>query len=537
MQKKKKLNNQPSQNEMGELEKLFNLNELDTLERKAKELISKYSKVANLYNILGIVLQRKKKFDEAIFNFNKAIDIQSNFHLAYNNLGNVLFIKKKFDEAINNYKKTIKINPNYAEAYNNLGNALSELGKFEEAISNQRYAIKLNPNIPQFYNNLGSSLTESGRFEEAVSNHQKALKINPNYAEAYSDLGTALQGLGKYEEAIANYQLSIKLNPKHKEAIKNESMVRLTLGDFEIGWKKYEARLEENIRIPMVYGNERKWDGNYLKGTLLVWGEQGIGDHIIFSSMLFDLKNYAKNILLQIDKRLENLLERYFKKINFLNIKIISAEKKFTGNFDKHIAIGSLGQYLRKSRASFKTTPKKYLISSAIKENEYKKKFLNNNKFKIGISWKTLNKMQQYRNIDLKKMLPILSNPNCDFVSLQFGKFDDELKYIKSKFGINIKSIDKINNYHDIDELAALINCLDLVITIQNSTAHLAGALGKNTWLMLVNNARWHWLKNETKSIWYPSIKIYRQEKNSNWNSVINNIFNDLKSFINQNKK
>ena len=281
----------------------------------------------------------------------------------------------------------------------------------------------------------------------------------------------------------------------------------------------------------------RKWDGNYLKGTLLVWGEQGIGDHIIFSSMLFDLKNYAKNILLQIDKRLENLLERYFKKINFLNIKIISAEKKFTGNFDKHIAIGSLGQYLRKSRASFKTTPKKYLISSAIKENEYKKKFLNNNKFKIGISWKTLNKMQQYRNIDLKKMLPILSNPNCDFVSLQFGKFDDELKYIKSKFGINIKSIDKINNYHDIDELAALINCLDLVITIQNSTAHLAGALGKNTWLMLVNNARWHWLKNETKSIWYPSIKIYRQEKNSNWNSVINNIFNDLKSFINQNKK
>ena len=167
--------------------------------------------------------------------------------------------------------------------------------------------------------------------------------MNPNYAEAYSDLGNALERLEKYEEAIANYQLAIKLNPKHKEAIKNESMVRLTLGDFEIGWKKYEARLEENIKIPMVYGNEKKWNGDYLNGTLLVWGEQGIGDHIIFSSMLFDLKNYAKNILLQIDKRLENLLERYFKKINFLNIKIISAEKKFTGNFDNILLSDHLG--------------------------------------------------------------------------------------------------------------------------------------------------------------------------------------------------
>ena len=97
--------------------------------------------------------------------------------------------------------------------------------------------------------------------------------------------------------------------------------------------------------------------------------------------------------------------------------------------------------------------------------------------------------------------------------------------------------IKEINNFSDIDNLAALINCLDLVITIQNSTAHLSGALGKNTWLMLAKNARWHWLKEENKSIWYPSIKIYRQEKNADWNNVVNNISIDLKSLINQNKK
>ena len=537
MQNKNNFNNQPSQKEMAELENLFKSNELDKLERKIAEFISTYPNVPVLYNILGIVCQKKNNINHAISNFKRAINLRPNFDQAINNLGNALQHIGRFEEAISNYKKVIKINSNYAEAYSNLGNALAELGKFEEAISNYQKAIELNPDHPEFYTNLGGSLVEAGKFEEAISNLQKAIKLNPNYAEAYSNLGNAQAGLEKFEEAISNYQKAIKLNPKYKEAIKNESMVRLTMGDFKIGWEKYEARLEENIKIPVVYENEKKWNGKYLNGTLLVWGEQGVGDHIMFSSMLFDLKNHAKDILLQIDKRLENLLKRYFQKVNLLNIKIISSEKKFTGNFDKHIAIGSLGQYLRKTRASFDATPKKYLITSTIKENEYKKKFLDNDKFKIGISWKTLNKLQQYRNIDLKKMLPVLSNPRCDFVSLQFGEFGDELKYIKSKFDINIKSIKEINNFRDIDNLAALINCLDLVITIQNSTAHLSGALGKNTWLMLANNARWHWQKKDNKSIWYPSVKIYRQEKNGDWNNVINNISSDLKSFINQNKK
>jgi len=537
MQNKNNLNSRPSQNEMAELESLFKSNELDKLEKKITKLISTYPNVPVLYNILGIVCQKKNDINHAILNFKKAIDLHPNFDQALNNLGNVLQLTGKFEEAIINYQKAIKINSNYAEAYNNLGNALTELGKFEEAMINYQKAIKLNPHHPEFYTNLGSSLVELGKLEEAVSHHLKAIKLNPNYAEAYSNLGNAQAGLEKFEEAIINYQLAVKLNPKYKEAIKNESMVRLTMGDFKIGWKKYEARLEENIKIPVNYENEKKWDGKYLNGTLLVWGEQGLGDHIMFSSMLFDLKDHAKNILLQIDKRLENLLKRYFNKVNFLNIKIINSEKKFIGNFDKHIAIGSLGQYLRDTKDSFKTTPKRYLVTSTVKENEYNKKFLDNNKFKIGISWKTLNKLQQYRNIDLKKMLPIFSNKNCDFVNLQFGKFDDEMKYIKSKFGINIKSIKEINNFSDIDNLAALINCLDLVITIQNSTAHLSGALGKNTWLMLAKNARWHWLKEENKSIWYPSIKIYRQEKNADWNNVVNNISIDLKSLINQNKK
>ena len=456
----KNLHNQPNQNELKEIENLFNSNKLDILEKKTRELIDKYPKTSVLYNILGVVLQKKNNFDKAILNLKKAINLQPNFDQAHNNLGNILKNTGKFEEAVNCYRVALKINPNYAEVYSNLGNALTEIGKIEEAIVN----------------------------------HQKALK----------------------------------LNPKYKMANLNESIARLTLGEFEIGWKKYEARIGENNITPMRHPIEKIWDGNYLNGILLVWAEQGLGDHIIFASMLADLKKYAKEIILQIDKRLENLLIRYFTKINFSNIKIVKSEKELI--FDKHIAIGSLGQYLRKSKKSFETTPKKFLIASSPKENKLKKKFFGNSKFKVGISWRTLNKKQKFRNIDLEQMLPILSNTNCDFINLQFGKFDEDLEKFKAKYSLNIQSINEIDNYNNIDDLAALINCLDLVITIQNTTAHLSGALGKNTWVILTFNARWHWLKNVNKSLWYPTIKLFRQKKNGNWNDVINNISIDLKS-------
>ena len=523
-------NTKPNQNQMKEVQKLFESNDFVALEKKLKELISSYPSIANLYNILGVVLQKKNDLNGAILNFKKAISIQPNFDQAHNNLGNVLQDTGKIEDAIKSFQNAIKINSKYAGAYSNLGNALSELQKFDEALKNQKEAVKIEPNNPEFNNNLGIALKDLGVFEEAIISYKHAIQINPNYAEAYSNLGNALTELGKIDEALVNYQKSLKLNPKYKKANLNEGLARLALGDFENGWKKYEYRLGEGTNIPIRYPTEKLWRGEYLDGILLVWGEQGLGDHIIFSSMLPDLKRYAKNIILEIDKRLEDLLKRYFEKIKFSNIKIVDSKDKLTDKYDKHIAIGSLGQYLRKSKESFKTTPNKWLITSSEKEKKLRNKFFKNNKFKVGISWGTLNKKQKFRNIDLKEMLPILSNTNCDFIDLQFGKFDEELNNLKNQHDTNIRSINEIDNYNDIDDLASLINCLDLVITIQNSTLHLAGSLGKKTWVMLAKNARWHWVKSEKKSLWYQSVKIFQQEKYGDWKNIIKDVSIELSS-------
>ena len=506
------------------------LNEAITHHKKSIEIKFDY---AEAHNNLGAALQKLNNLEQAIVSYNNALKYKTNFAQAYNNLGAVLHKLGKFDEAINRFNQALKINSNYAEAYNNLGSTFVELGKFEEAIANHRQALKINPNYAEGYSYLGNALAKSRKFEEAIANHRQALKINPNYAEGYSHLGNTLAEEEKFEEAIANHRQALKINPKYTEANFNESVIRLTQGEFEIGWKKYEFRFDVSGITFMRYKANKIWDGSYLDGTLVVWAEQGIGDHILFLSMIADVRKYAKNIILEIDKRLINLFERYCEKINFSNIKVISMEKKLVNNFDKHIAIGSLGQYLRKSKKSFKTTPKKYLISSSLKEKKLSEKYFENKKFKIGISWKTLNKKQQHRNIDLKQMLPILSNPNCDFINLQFGEYDKDLQNLKTNHGISIQTISEVDNYKDIENLAALINCLDLVITIQNSTAHLAGALGKNTWIMLVKNARWHWLISEEKSLWYPTARLFRQKKIGDWNNVINSIGRDLKKTIN----
>lgn len=531
MNKNKNFNARPSQKEMKEVESLYESNQLELLETKLRKLIENYPKTSILFNILGITLQKKGFFQDAIGFFKQATEIQPNFDHAYNNMGNVFKLMGKYEEAVISYQKAIKINSRYAEAYSNLGNVFKELGKINDSILNHRLAIKINPNYAEAYSNLGNTLSELAKFEEAADNHRLAIKINPYYPEGYSNLGNALGELGKLDEAVDNYRKALKLNPEYKESILNESLIRLTQGKFEIGWKGYEFRFYKSAVTLMRYKIDKLWDGNYLNGTLLVWGEQGIGDHIIFASMLTDLKKYAKNIILEIDRRLVNLFKSYFYKINFLNIKVIGLEKKSVISFDKHIAIGSLGQYLRKTKKSFETTPKKYLIPSHLNEKKFKKKLLDNKKIKIGLSWKTLNKKQQFRNIDLEEMLPILSNPNCDFINLQFGKTEEDLQHIKSKHRINIKTISEIDNYNNIESLAALINCLDLVITIQNTTAHLAGALGKKTWIMLTKNARWHWTINEKKSLWYPSAKLFKQDKLGDWNTVINSISMHLKNY------
>ena len=480
---------------------------------------------------LAVQNHKKNNFKVAENLYKKVLKTNPNHFKSIHLLGSLLIQTKNFIMAIQFLNRAILIQPKHAATYNNLGAAFKELGEYKKSITYFQKAIEIQPNYAEAHNNFGMVFEKLGEFQKAVNCYQQAIQINPNYVEAHNNLGIVFEEFGQFLKAISCYKKAVQINPNYSQSKLNEAYVRLALGELEIGWKMHESRFDGEDRIKLMrYQTDKLWDGNYLDGTLLVWAEQGVGDHILFASMLTDLRKYAKNIILEIDKRLVNLCKRYYEKINFSNIKVINLEKKLVTNFDKHIALGSLGQYLRKTKKSFETTPKKYLTSSPVKEKELRNKFFVNKKFKVGISWKSLNEKRKHRNIDLTQMLPILSNPHCDFINLQFGKFDEDLQKLQSKHGIKIRTIKEVDNYNNIEDLAALINCLDLVINIQNSNADLAGALGQNTWVMVTKYGvmEWRWAVNEKKSLWYPTTKLFRQEKAGDWNSVVNSINMDL---------
>jgi ADP-heptose:LPS heptosyltransferase len=264
--------------------------------------------------------------------------------------------------------------------------------------------------------------------------------------------------------------------------------------------------------------------------NILIWSEQGIGDQIFFSSLLQDAFKVPNNFILSIDPRMIFLYQRSFKK--FPNVSFISS-KEFVDEdtYDFHLPIGNLGKFFRGSLIDFKNQPLNFLKSDNEKTILLKKIIRNSAKVICGIAWKSKN--EQFgsdKSLSLKQLLPILNLPNINFISLQYGDTKEEVKYLYDEYGIDIRTVNEIDNFNDIDGLSSLIDSCDFVITSSNITAHLSGALGKKTYLLTPYSVGkiWYWHETRNKSLWYPSVNIYRQESNKSWNLPINNIILDL---------
>lgn len=518
------------------------------------------------YNNLGSVFQKIGNFENAYLNYNKALELNPNFVETLNNLGLLMEDKNRTEDAINYYKKAISLDNKYFKAFTNLGNVFATLGKEKESLDCQYKALELNNNYPETLNNLGKTLNFFGQKHEGIKYLEKAISLKPDFSEAYNNMGVALLDLENYEEALKFlkksillnptscevynslgsaymhlglfsesrecYKKSLQVNPEYNEAYHSMSYLDLIEGDFLNGWKNYEYRwLSKKYKYKNRYNLEKDiWNGQFLNGTLLVWSEQGVGDQIYFGRFLKGMKNLAKKIIFEVDSRLVSIFKDFFLKQNINNIEVrILDSNNLCNNFDKHIPIGSLPKFFIKDKKDFeKFSNDNFVINNKEKE-KISEKIKKYSGLKIGISWKTLNKDQSYRSISLDDFLPILKIKEFNFFNLQFGDVSKEIEEFREKYNINIHSLDEINNLNDLEKLFAYIDSLDLIITVQNSTAHFAGSIGKKTILLLSKNHRWHWGINDKVSYFYPSIKIFRQEIFKNWNVVINDILKELK--------
>ncbi|MBF0194183.1 MAG: tetratricopeptide repeat protein [Magnetococcales bacterium] len=521
---------------------------------------------AGAYNNIGQVNETQGKLDEALINYKKAISIEPDFAQVYNNIGNVNQAQGELETAIKNYQIAIRINPNFAEAYNNYGNVLREQDKLDEAALNIKKAILIQPNYAQAHSNLALTqqkkgmlndaitsckkaiaidpmfaqahynmaitLQELGKLKKAVKSYQKAIAINPNYTDAYNNLGNAFKEQGKVADAIKSYKKTITLDPNCADAHHNLSLAQLLIGDFKNGWRNYNLRFNCSQFNMVRYLKHEKAlyeGGDVSNKKILLWSEQGVGESILFSSMIPDLIAQGADIVLECDKRLIPLFSRSFPKIKCIEnadpYKVANQYEKF----DYITPSGNLCRWFREDVNAHKNLHG-YLKASTKKTAAIRKRYTKNkNKKIIGIAWHSKNKIHGAdKSINLQQLLPLLKLPNVVFVNLQYGDTTSQRDDLTKKSGVKIIHDETIDQMVDIDSFAAQIAAMDMVVTISNTTAHISGALGVPTILMLAANPLWYWMIDRKDSPWYSSISIVRQKTGGEWKQVIEYVTNEV---------
>ena len=490
---------------------------------------------------LGLVRQEQGELDKSIEAYHKAIEINPNDARIYYNLGAAQKKQGKLDNAIQTYQQAIEINPDDAEIYNSLGTTLQKQEKLDQAIQVYHRALEINSNYSEAFYNLGLALQEQGELDQAIQVYHRALEINPNYSEAYNNLGNVLKEQGKLDDAVLAYRSALGINPDYSEAHNNLGLVLLLQGNFSSGWREYEWRLK--CKELGFFLNKRDfpqvlWNGSDLNGkTILVWAEQGIGDEIMLASMLPTLLKMNSNIIVECDKRLVPLFQRSFPFIQFVPREDSANPKLLDTTIDYQIPMGSLGQWLRADKDAFLPKQESYLQACPNRVGQLQEKYrsLAGDKLLVGISWKSTGidkKRAQTKNAPLKHWTPILSQKDCYFVNLQYGNIREEIEAYTTATGYPVYIDEEIDPLSDLDGFAAQVSVLDLIVSTSNTTVHMSGGLGKKVWVLLSSRPDWRWMLEEENTLWYQTVRLFRQEKSGDWEGVFQRISSALKQDV-----
>jgi tetratricopeptide (TPR) repeat protein len=463
---------------------------------------------------LGAIFGKQGKHDEAIEMYKKAITLNPNYADAYYNLGVTLQEIGKRDDAIRMFEKAIVLNPNYADSYNNLGVIFQEVGKMDEAIAMFTKVIALNPSYADAYNNLGVALKEAGNISEAIPMFAKAIDLNPHSGDAYNNVGMVFSGMGKIEDAILMYDKAILLKPGYADAYWNKSLALLEQGNLEEGFELYEWRWEAKFQSSVKrHFQQPLWLGQEaLQGkTILLYSEQGYGDTIQFCRYITMVANLGCKIVLETDEVLLPLLVHQLKGVS----QVISKGQSLP-SFDYHCPLLSLPLAFK---TSLETIPsaQAYLYADSKRVSIWKNRLGKKTKQRVGIVWSgSKNHKNDFnRSIELKKLLEALPAEH-EYFSLQKELRENDAEALEA---FNVKHYGE--DLYNFADTAALISCMDFVISVDTSVAHLAGSLGKETLILLPFSADWRWLEHREDTPWYPSVTLLRQKSIKDWEGVL----------------
>jgi tetratricopeptide (TPR) repeat protein len=476
----------------------------------------------------GLSLFRLNFFDEALIQYDNAVNLNPNLAQAFFCRANVIFKLGRFEEAIFSYNKAIDINPNFSEAYCNRGNALQELYLLEEALYSYDQAIIINKKYTDAFYNRGIVLKKLNRLNDALESFTFAISFKKDYFEAYSNRGAVLQDLNRINHALEDYDTSILINPDHADTHWNKSLTLLLTGQFDLGWKLYEYGWINNKRGVKIYSDNLLWLGEHsLKNkTILLHSEQGLGDCIQFCRYASLVKAMGAIVILQVPRPLVNLLSTLDFIDSVLPFDFSSIE------FDYHCPLMSLP---RAFKTQIDTIPS-HIPYIKVDSNKlaYWQKYIGTDGFKIAICWQG----SSGTDIDIGRSFPvslfesIASISGVRLINLQKNNGLDQLH--KSPMGNIIEILPDFDvGENAFVDSAAIMSCVDLVITSDTALTHLAGAIGVATWLPLKFVPDWRWMLDRNDSPWYPNHLLFRQSMLGDWSTVFAEMELKLKTLIN----
>ncbi len=499
---------------------LGRLNEAETAYRLAIQFKPDF---AMAHCNLGGILHELGRLDEAGASYRLAIQLNPDYAEAHNNLGNILQELERLDEAAASYRRAIRIKPEYPEAYINLGVILKQQGRAAEAAASFLRALQLNPDYAEAHSNLGVILKEQGRAAEAEASFLRALQIKPGYAEAHSNFGNLLQELGRLDEAEARYRLALQLKPDYAEAHCSLGYTLLLAGRLSEGWQKYEYRWEGGSPKPARPATSLpQWRGQTpaTGDSILIFGEQGLGDKLQFSRYLPLLaERFSGRVGVVVPSPLLTLFRR-----SFQAVEVMDSPPADQSVWQWHCPLLSLPLAFN---TALDTIPNRvpYLVAEPTRVAYWKSRIaaldLPSSTRKIGMVWKpgSLMKDAALRSLTLQQLAPLLNLPGSTFFNLQKEPDQNKLPWVAAG-----KLLDWADEFDDFDETAALIMNLDLVIAVDTSVAHLAGALGKPTWLFNRYASEWRWMRDRTDTLWYPTMRIFTQQTAGVWDEVVERV-------------
>ena len=481
------------------------------------------------YNI-GVLRQRQGRLDDAARAYADALANKPDHLESLVNLAIVRQAQGRLDDAEAAYRRAIAVNPNLAELHHNLAGVLERRGDSAGAVRSYRHALAVNPEYAPAVNGLGVALQKQGDDQAAKAAFERALKLKPDFAEALSNLGHLHHRNGRLDAAAECLRRAVAMRPDYAEAHRNLAHVLLLQGDFEDGWAEYEWRWRcrdfpserRQFAAPM-------WSGGPLKGkSLLVWGEQGVGDEVHFAEMVPDLVEAGARVVVECERRLVPLFRRSFPAATCIARATPPAPETAHG-VDWQIPIGSLGRWLRPDPARF---PKRrsYLTADPVKRRTLRDKYkAGGGDTLVGIAWISRNpEVGGDKSMALAALAPLAEVPGVRLVDLQYGDTADERRDFERDAGTKIIRDDAVDQLADMDGFAAQVAAMDLVVSVSNTTVHVGGALGVPTWVMLNAVPLAVWMQEGEASPWYPSVRLYRQNTAGAWADVVRRVTRDL---------